>query len=70
MANEGGLIPELSSVIVHPDYKPATLNSSLNYDIALLKLAEPVALSNISFAYLNFSREHPEEGTLMTAAGW
>ena len=70
MANEGGFVPELSKVIVHPNYKPATLNSSVNYDIALLKLAEPVGLSNITFAVLNLSREHPAEGTLMTAAGW
>lgn len=59
---------DLEKVILYPARQPPR---TMNMDIALLKLAEPVKLNEfVNVACLPSEDDHLEAGTMITTAGW
>ncbi|KID64680.1 Peptidase cysteine/serine, trypsin-like protein, partial [Metarhizium brunneum ARSEF 3297] len=67
--DSGGVVAEVESVVVHPDYK--RFIGEVNNDIAILKLSTPIQESEIiSYAKLPASGSSPVIGSIAVAAGW
>ncbi|KAK8912228.1 Trypsin [Metarhizium anisopliae] len=65
----GGVVAEVESVVVHPDYK--VFVGDVNNDIAILKLSTPIEESEtISYAKLPASGSSPVIDSIAVAAGW
>jgi len=61
-----GVEAGVSDIIIHPSYS----SSSLDNDIAIWKLSEPIEGSGITYASLPSAGSDPAAGSDLTVAGW
>ncbi|KJK76139.1 hypothetical protein H634G_08545 [Metarhizium anisopliae BRIP 53293] len=67
--DSGGVVAEVESVVVHPEYKNTIVE--VNNDIAIIKLSTPIQQSEIiSYAELPARDSSPEINSIAVAAGW
>ncbi|KAH7089599.1 trypsin-like cysteine/serine peptidase domain-containing protein [Paraphoma chrysanthemicola] len=63
----GGVVSTVNSIRIHPSYNDDTSD----YDVAILKLATPVATSStIGYATVAAANSDPAAGSTVTTAGW
>ncbi|KAF2130696.1 trypsin-like protease-like protein 1 [Dothidotthia symphoricarpi CBS 119687] len=63
----GGTVVRVSSIVVNPSFSSSTLDS----DVALYRLATPIAASStIAYATLAAAGSDPASGSSATVAGW
>uniref|UniRef100_A0A1B0G0R1 Peptidase S1 domain-containing protein n=2 Tax=Glossina morsitans morsitans TaxID=37546 RepID=A0A1B0G0R1_GLOMM len=63
--NEGGVLVTVKALKYHEKYNP----NNMMYDVAVLKLAEPVKQSS-TIRYIELAKQVPKTGTPAVVSGW